>query len=717
MKRKVLIWLVCLIQIITLCAVPAKETEAAQVEAAKKIISVVYDDSGSMRDSNDSWASANYAMQAFAALLSPTDEMFITYMSEVGTADEGAKTVDLTDPQAAVDKIKADSTGSGGTPLHAVEIAMDKLKAVKETDENAQYWLIILTDGAMSANGAKAKNLQSLLNSYKGTTMSNGSEVLIYYMGIGYADSIKEDTKKGLHSIMAGTDIVPALSEVANKVSGRMKFDSSNITQVDGKTVKLHSEIPLYNISVFSQNSKAQVVSAKGESDFVVDRNVSLESPNSKLYGNAAVINNGTNLIQPGDYTLTFSEEIDLNDTVFMYQMAVEMKPVITKNGVKVDDVSELQIGDQIDIELVPTNPETGEEIAESKLPAGIEWGVSYSIDGNVIKSSDSRILTGVTVEAGENKITCTMKIPEYVPIVQTITFSPEIPIVYGIQTETSDDDKYARNKLGLENCEGTPDKYYITADGVPLTKDQLGKAKLEVVSVTVDDSNVEGFLNRFGSIDIAAKLKVQDDGSIVLYPGKSLIPAFMLHAGVYTVTIQLNQDTTLTTTGSFEVYPQISDWIGIIPVIILFLLLLYILYIVFVKEKFDGQTLKVDVYKPFGGDGGGKLMTTQCEEIVLYKYTLATFLPTRACTKMVPGLGLKVIAGSGGVYFNIDGLKAFQKAGPSGNNPETNLDGLVSSLKETKELIEKAATKEVTLGGTPYYVKQGKRVYKITVH
>lgn len=716
-KRNIGIWLLCLMQLAAVCVIPGGEVHAEETEVAKKIISVVYDDSGSMRDANDSWASANYAMQAFAALLNQKDEMYITYMSEVGTNNEGAKTVDLSDPQTAVDKIRSDSTGSGGTPLRAVEIAIDKLTSIQEKDESAQYWLIVLTDGAMSAHGAKAASLQALLDSNKGKTMSNGSQLLIYYMGIGAAQTIQEDTGKGLHSIMAGTNIVPALSEVANKVSGRMKFASGDITQVDSKTVKLHTELPLYNISVFSQNSKAKVTAARGENDYTVNRNVSLESPNSVLYGNAAVVTNGSALIQPGDCTLTFSEDISLADTVFMYQLVIEMKPVLTKNGVKLNDVSDVKMGDVIDIELIPTNPETGEEIPESKLPSGIQWGVSYSVDGNEIKSSASRSLTGVTVEEGENAITCTMKIPEYVPIVQKITFRAESPIVYGIQADTSDNDRYARSRLGLKYCKETANRYYITADGIPLTKDQLEEMELEIADISVDDSQVKGFLNRFGFLDVTVKLKVQDDGSFLLYPEGGIIPAFMLHAGKYSAVIQLNRDHTITAEGELWVDPALSDWIQLIPVLIILLLVLYILYIVFGKAKFAGQSLKIDVYKPFGGDGSGRKITSQCDEIVLHKYTLATFLPTRASTQMIPGLGIKVVAdGANGVYFNVGSLNSFQKAGSSTIHPEHNFDGVVGSLKDTEKMIKDAAVKEIALGATPYYFKQGKRLYRVTV-
>lgn len=726
MMKRGAIWLFCLIQLLAVCLSPIVQVDAAEVKAAKKIISVVYDDSGSMWDAHDSWAVANYAMQAFAGLLSAGDEMYITYMSEVGTSDEGAKAMNLGDPQGAVNSIRADIQRGDETPLRSVEIALDKLKAVKSTDETDQYWLVILTDGKkMSATGAKASSLQSLLDSCKGMAMSNGSGLQTYYMGIGDAVSVKDDAGKGLYSIMAGFDIVPALSEVANKVSGRMKFAGSEINQVDDKTVKLYSEIPLYSIAVFSQNSKAQVTAAKGESAFQVDKNVSLESPNSVLFGNAAMITNGAHVIQPGEYTIAFSEDIALEDTVFMYQMAIEMKPVISKNGVTLDDVSDVAPGDVIDIELVPANPETGDPIDESKLPQGISWGIGYSVDGTIMKDSQSRTLTGVTSKEGENKITCTMQIPDYAPMVQTITFSPVDPVVYSVTVTASDDDVYNRNALGLDNCLGTPDRFYLTADGVPLGKAEvekldLSRLGLEVIDVQTDDSMLSGFFDTFGSVKASVKLKLQDDGSFVAYPGKGVVPAFMLQAGDYTVTVGIKSDNNCGATGTFSLNPRMADWLDFWWILLLLFIILYIVYILFIKAKFEGQTVSIDVFKPFGSDGEGTLQKSQCDEIVLHKYTLKTFLPPKSSSCQLPGVGIKVYAdGYGGIYFVPGALKGYQKAGPSGSNPISNYIGVVNSLKDTDKLIDDAkasGNKMITLGGSSYYFKQGNRLYRVNV-
>ena len=67
------------------------------------------------------------------------------------------------------------------------------------------------------------------------------------------------------------------MKALANQISGRIEVDFSNITQVDKKTVKVHSELPLYSLSVLSQESDAKVLSAKAENELDVERNISFK--------------------------------------------------------------------------------------------------------------------------------------------------------------------------------------------------------------------------------------------------------------------------------------------------------------------------------------------------------------------------------------------------------------------------------------------------------
>ena len=70
------------------------------VTSPKKIISVVYDDSGSM--AGERWTYANYSLQTLTSLLNTQDELYVTYMSD----PSDAKKISLTDIQDSVDKIR-----------------------------------------------------------------------------------------------------------------------------------------------------------------------------------------------------------------------------------------------------------------------------------------------------------------------------------------------------------------------------------------------------------------------------------------------------------------------------------------------------------------------------------------------------------------------------------------------------------------------------------
>ena len=719
-KRTGLLLLVLLLASALLCPLSAKAEEQS---STKKIISVVYDDSGSMKnDGITSWASANYAMQAFAALLNEQDQMYITYMSDIMNGKKEAVEIDLINTEAAVKQIREDDRAFDETPVEAVDVAMEKLLSVQNEDENTQFWLIILTDGVMLQYDSNHVDIQDAVDDYAGTEMCNGSTVYITYMGIGNAAMISGDPSDGVNVVSAGNNIVPALSDIANKVSGRMVFEESQIGQKDGKTITVHSEIPLYAVSVFSQGSNTKVEQASAEKKLDVKRNVELKYPEPKygavtdtsLFGNAALITNGDKVIQPGDYEIVFSEDVALENTVIMYQPAIKMAAEMKRNGVKVDNPEDLALGDVVDIELIPTNPETGEVIEDSKLPAGILWTVSYQVDDQTVDESDGRILTGVAVQEGSNKIVGTMQIPNYAPNRQTIDFIPARNINYGITVNQPDQVTFARGKLGLDGAEGDVVTFQITDDGVPMSKEELNGVSLKIVDTEVDDSGVKGFLNRFGMKTASPGIKQNDDGTFTLYPKFSVIPAFLIKAGTYTVTVAVDADTSVQAVGTFEIVPSLTDWADLVPVIIGLLILLYLIYILFFKAKFDGQTLKIQVYVAAGPMGGGKLLTTEGDEVVLKKFGGDLFAPKNACTRSVSGI--RVIAdGSGGAYIKKRTVASYEAYGNAGANPLHNFSGVVGSLKQVKGK-EDLIPDMVSLGSLPFYLKQGKRLYRITL-
>ena len=139
------------------------------VTSPKKIISVVYDDSGSM--AGERWTYANYSLQTLTSLLNTQDELYVTYMSD----PSDAKKISLTDIQDSVDKIR-DKEDSHNTPEESIDTAVGKLESIKGTDATTQYWLIIMTDGAINEMSNESE-LQKKIDSVKNKKMDNAAEV------------------------------------------------------------------------------------------------------------------------------------------------------------------------------------------------------------------------------------------------------------------------------------------------------------------------------------------------------------------------------------------------------------------------------------------------------------------------------------------------------------------------------------------------------------
>ena len=174
---------------------------AADSMYIRKIVSVVYDDSGSM--SGDKWAYANYAMQTFCGMLNSEDQLFVTYMSHtLKYSNYDPEKVDLSAGgiQNSVDKIRG-HRDSDSTPYKAVKIAYDKLKSVKDSNPNTQYWLVVITDGAFDecGSGSSAKRyLNQEFGKYTDSVMPNGTNPQVTFMGIGGVVMPDQNEKEGI---------------------------------------------------------------------------------------------------------------------------------------------------------------------------------------------------------------------------------------------------------------------------------------------------------------------------------------------------------------------------------------------------------------------------------------------------------------------------------------------------------------------------------------
>lgn len=684
------------------------------VTSPKKIISVVYDDSGSM--AGERWTYANYSLQTLTSLLNTQDELYVTYMSD----PSDAKKISLTDIQDSVDKIR-DKEDSHNTPEESIDTAVGKLDSVKGTDATTQYWLIIMTDGAI--NGMSNEELQKKIDSVKNKKMDNGSSMYIDYLGMGDAWNIKADEANGLYSFKATDDkILDVMKALANQISGRIEVDSSNITQVDKKTVKVHSELPLYSLSVLSQESDAKVLSAKAENELDVERNISLNATDlkngikkEKMFGNAAVISNGSKAIYQGDYTINFSKKVDVKNLTFLYEPAIEFIVNITKQGIKVDDPKTLKVGDKIDIEIVPVVPGTDTQISDSVLPKNTAFGVQYAVNESVVKKSSSRSLTDVKIKAGKNVINTQMQIPGFVPITKQVAmFHPIEKVDYSFKINQSDGASYNRSKLEL--ISGKEIQFWILGNGKKLSKKDTKDIKIDVAVAGVDKSGIKekgfrGFINRFGLKNAKVKIQQKEDGSYILKLKHPIaIAPFATHAGKYTVKVTFDNNKKTSSKVTFTVVPEIGEWFWMIVCIFVIIFILYILDILFLKSKFHGETVYYTQYRLLS-DGSGKLQAGQGDAKRLPFLTPNLFIPFVTRSASVTFQGMKLVADESIVKIPGKAIKQSVYAyGKSSDKPEKHLGRIVKSMKVVDSAKSKKETiiPDVILNQNKTYFKSG---------
>ncbi|MBQ2880648.1 MAG: hypothetical protein IJE40_00115, partial [Clostridia bacterium] len=499
----------------------------------RKIVSVVYDDSGSMtwddngNDCMDKWAYANYAMQAFCGMLNSEDQLFITYMDD-STQKPNYKpeqiNLSANGIQDSVDSIRNHS-GGGGTPYASVEIAFDKLKSVEDTNPNTQYWLVVITDGVFDKpeNGT-AENRKRFLNKsfedYTSSVMPNETHPQITFLGIGNVISPDEDAEKGIYTYSASdaNGIIGEMAKMADRISGRTRLQSSDIKQVDDKTIRVSSAIPLLNIVVFAQGSQAKVSKAMygNEVNIPISRKVELGFPDySDLVGGAFLLGDSSIVIGSGTYDITFDSKVDLEDVIILFEPALEMRMTVTVNGKEITDYKEfdnLHENDKVSVSCKIYEMGTDVEIDPSLMPPGTKFEVVITEDGNVAKqvSGKDMELAEYILKPVETEIKASVMIEGFNPIEYYERFTPTPPVhqvVYSMTADYGNDVKSVKLD-GISSNKDLTVCFTVYADGVAMEDPAEVKALNPVISVSPEGND--------GSVVYS------NDGKIIFTPNKA---------------------------------------------------------------------------------------------------------------------------------------------------------------------------------------------------
>ena len=596
---------IALITLITLVAFPLGGivSHAANL-VNKKVVSVVYDDSGSM--DGPKWAYANYAMQTFVAMLNEIDDVYITYMSN----ENNPVKVNTSDLPGAVNSIRNHSD-SNDTPYGAVRTAMNQLSKVSDSDPNTQYWLVIFTDGEFldSSNDEVSRDLDS----FRSQKMANGSNPQIMFMTIGDTNGeyTPDPGDKSITVVRAeeGKDVSDSLFNIASRVTGRARVDNSDITlSSDGKSISLPSKVPLFSISILIQNKRVSVGSVQysdGGSNYsdVSFHSIPVSMPPSsisgaaginEMYGNVTLAKEAQGNIPAGDYKITFSDAISLDDIVVMLEPALELKIKLFIDGTEVTDLDNITVGaDGVSAEAALYEYGTDNIIDESLLPGSVSAQMIFSVGGNTVDSVSALKLENIAVGSGKNSVRAIADISGYFNLETFIEFTPvDVPNVDHIEAVL-----YYDGSPRVHHNDGTVDadnvvyitdlknnrtgiRFIIYANGAPIDKtaasvlEQRFKSGLDV-----------GFCNY--------EVEIQNDGSFLVYPTKKpfyiLEPLYVLfNHGDQKVAVTLDG---MSAEGTLD-FAYFRNFPEIIPGLLCLFLIFYFIFWLLFKKHFPRCTL-----------------------------------------------------------------------------------------------------------------------------
>ena len=521
----------------------------------RKIVSVVYDDSGSMK--GEKWAYANYAMQTFCGMLNSEDQLYVTYMSRtIKVPDYNPEKIDLSAGgiQKSVDSIK-NHTLSSSTPYAAVEKAYNKLKTVNDSNPNTQYWLVVITDGdfnefvSKSADDKK-KFLNEKFKNYTKAKMPNGTNPQVTFLGIGDVASPDEDPSKGIYEYSASDadEISEAMSEMADRISGRTRLAQSDIKKINDKTIQVSSTIPLLNIAVLAQESDAKITNAihNNENTIPVSRKAMLNYPKYyDLKGGAYLLGDSQKVIGSGTYNITFDKNIDLDNIVILFEPALEMRMTISVNGKEISDSSELENvmeGDKVSVSCKIYEMGTDKEINPSLLPNGTRFNTSVSEAGKVVvqDSKKEMMLTDFSLKNIETEIKAQVIIEGFNPIEYSAKFTPTKYVPKVVYTLKPSFENNAKN-IKLDNLKNNKDlsiSFTVYADGIAVTDVNKVKELKPVIDVSPKGND--------GSITYSA------DGKIVFTPNAA--GAYDPNSGSFDVQVKCTLENGVTASETYTV-------------------------------------------------------------------------------------------------------------------------------------------------------------------
>lgn len=309
---------------------------AAEDDLTKKVVSIVYDDSGSMQ-TNNNYCYSDYALQILTASMSKNDELNIVKMSDFYTNNE----IDLTtqtQKQNYINEIRM-YEHIGGTPFESVDTAKNWLiEKSKIYGDTADYWLVVITDGEFAGVPQPVNdyfdNVNAAFNNlnYEFVLLNIGG-----YAGSTFKNAINNSANSNVVDASDRESIYNSLLQIANMINNGASDKIVTAERNGDKKIKVYSKYPLKKMMILTQNTNNKVLKVSKDGSNLKNENYDVGYDVENLQGSLTqVIDPNKEYLNVGSYEIEFSENVDLNTVTFLCEVLVECKISIVDEDDKV---------------------------------------------------------------------------------------------------------------------------------------------------------------------------------------------------------------------------------------------------------------------------------------------------------------------------------------------------------------------------------------------
>ncbi|MBE6688496.1 MAG: hypothetical protein E7588_04345 [Ruminococcaceae bacterium] len=442
MKKICTLFTVLLFALLLYTAVSAAE-ESASPRHIPRVVSIVFDDSGSMYEETDRWAYTSYAMQAFTAMMGDGDVLYITYLNDPRETVrmEFAK-LGKTDKQKIINDFSNTMFG-GSTPDKLAVGAAQLEKEYERCGDGAKYYLVAMADGELdrgefssslpqAASDVKMKlgnaDFEAIYFSMASKQTISGVEC--YYATTG--EEIVSRLKEVSADIMGRTDITDSCTVSGGKLSFELKYPALSVTLFIQKndTVFENVTIPIqkdgkdafYEADTYYVNCPGKIVKNPNKTQY------NEKIPKTLPHGFVTLITDQSSFVAKGKYEIDISQyNLSKNDIVVLAEPAVRVGcKYYPGDSEEPRDFSEikdlLRIGESVTVKcgLYELNPDgtLGDEVPSDVLSPDYQLYINDAEVTKKIQGKKNAYRITMSEEYAEKELRIKAVLKNYQPFV-----------------------------------------------------------------------------------------------------------------------------------------------------------------------------------------------------------------------------------------------------------------------------------------------------------